>query len=42
MIVKLFKDLARRSEGDVIGKTTFLQMFPLPGILGEQVYKKFG
>ena len=37
-----FRDLARRKDNhDTIDKETFLQYFPLPGLLGERLFEAF-
>ena len=41
MIERTFQDLALRSPGKVIDKGTFLKFFPLPGLLGERLFKVF-
>jgi len=43
LLDKMFRDLARRSPEDMqtISKETFLQVFGLPGILGERLFKAF-
>ena len=41
MVRGTFKDLALRSPGRVIDKATFLRFFPLPGLLGERLFKVF-
>jgi len=43
---KLYRDLASRSGGTSVDKTTFLQFFPLPvssiqGLWGERLFEKF-
>ncbi|CAE7897924.1 ncsA, partial [Symbiodinium sp. KB8] len=41
-IQALFKDLTSRSEdGQTVDKETFLMVFPLPGLLGEQLFAVF-
>ena len=41
MIQATFRDLALRSPDKVIDKGTFLKFFPLPGLLGERLFKVF-
>ncbi|CAG9328952.1 unnamed protein product [Blepharisma stoltei] len=39
---ELFYDLSRRTDTtDCIDKSTFLQFFPLPGLLGERLFRMF-
>ena len=44
LVRKLFKDLSARSfpkGNNTIDKATFLQYFPLPGMMGEQLFSVF-
>jgi Ca2+-binding EF-hand superfamily protein len=41
ILTQLYKDLSRRSEGNLVDKVTFLQFFPLPGLWGERLFNKF-
>mmetsp|Transcript_1389 Transcript_1389/g.1535 ORF Transcript_1389/g.1535 Transcript_1389/m.1535 type:complete len:670 (+) Transcript_1389:114-2123(+) len=41
LIKATFKDLAMRSPGNTIDRTTFLKHFPLPGLHGEQLFDIF-
>jgi len=43
LLEKMFRDLAGRSPEDLqtISKDTFLQVFGLPGILGDRLFKAF-
>eukprot|EP01084_Bolivina_argentea_P029426 54648_1 len=37
----MFRDLAKRSPNDTVSKTTFLEYFGLPGILGDRLFAVF-
>lgn len=41
VLKKTWRDLADRSNGKGIDKETFLQYFPLPGLLGERLFAQF-
>ena len=42
LVKKLFEDLSKRSERNgVIDKATFCRIFPLPGVLGESLFRIF-
>jgi Ca2+-binding EF-hand superfamily protein len=41
VLEKTWQDLADRSNGKGIDKETFLQYFPLNGLLGERLYAQF-
>ncbi|AFZ81416.1 protein kinase domain-containing protein [Theileria equi strain WA] len=41
VLQKIFKELANRSISNGIDKGTFLQYFNLPGLWGEQLFRKF-
>jgi Ca2+-binding EF-hand superfamily protein len=41
VLVRIFCNLAERSEDNTIDKDTFLIFFKLPGILGERLWQKF-
>ena len=34
VLQKIFQDVARRSPGKTVDKETFLNLFPLPGLIG--------
>ncbi|EAN31870.1 Protein kinase domain protein [Theileria parva strain Muguga] len=41
MLYKIYKELSSRSSSNGIDKETFLQYFNLPGLWGEQLFRKF-
>lgn len=41
LLDSMFQDLARRSPGKTIDKATFLQLFNVPGMLGERLFHVF-
>jgi Ca2+-binding EF-hand superfamily protein len=41
VLKKTWQDLADRSNGKGIDKETFLQYFPLHGLLGERLFAQF-
>ncbi|MES1917279.1 MAG: hypothetical protein MHM6MM_009017 [Cercozoa sp. M6MM] len=41
MLDRLFRELARRSPGKTMSKSTFLEFFRLPGIFGERLFHVF-
>jgi Ca2+-binding EF-hand superfamily protein len=41
VLKKTWKDLAERSGGKGIDKETFLQYFPLNGLLGDRLFAQF-
>ncbi len=43
LVRKIFKDLSAHSfsKGNTIDKATFLQYFPLPGMMGERLFAVF-
>uniref|UniRef100_A0A0G4F4B8 Calmodulin n=1 Tax=Chromera velia CCMP2878 TaxID=1169474 RepID=A0A0G4F4B8_9ALVE len=41
MLELVYRDLSSRSGTRMIDKETFLQYFPLPGLWGEQLYRRF-
>jgi hypothetical protein len=41
VLKKTWKDLSERSGGKGIDKETFLQYFPLNGLLGERLFAQF-
>lgn len=46
LLTQLYKDLAKRSDGETLDKANFHQMFPLPvfgikGLIGERLFSKF-
>ena len=41
VLKEAFKDLAHRSPGKTMDKSTFLEFFPLPGLLGERLFTMF-
>jgi hypothetical protein len=41
LLEKMFTDLARKTQGKAIDKATFLQLFNLPGMVGERLFAVF-
>lgn len=41
ILLKLFRGLAKRSEGPTVDKATFMKFFNYPGVFGERVFALF-
>jgi hypothetical protein len=41
LLEKMFADLSRKTQGKAIDKATFLQLFNLPGMVGERLFVVF-